>query len=125
MTLNWVVILTEELPSSSHLQEYPRSISNEVASLRYDGGRNHTHNGTSQQAASNRRISYDSNTEFATSLEDSNFLILYIKAEGRVFDLNCRNRMNGMCAAKSVGRYFGKAEISHFPFSRQDVSINS
>lgn len=58
-----------------------------------------------------RRICDDCNAELARDLKEPNLLVLDIEREGRVLDLQRRDRVHGMCAPKCVCRALREAEV--------------
>ena len=66
-----------------------------------------------EESAPEWGIGNDLDTELARGLEQADLLVFYVKRKGRIFDLNCGNRVHGMCAAKCRGGNFGKAEVLH------------
>ena len=56
-----------------------------------------------EEAVPKRRVRDDLDSELARRLEQRGLLVLNVERNGRMFDLDCRDGVHGVCAAKGFG----------------------
>ena len=69
-------------------------------------------------SATKRGIGDNRDAQLAARFQQFNFLIFNVKDKGRIFDLECGDRMDGVRTTKSVGGNFAQTEIFYFSISR-------
>ena len=67
---------------------------------------------SSQQAPAQRSVRDDLDPELAGGFEEGNLLVFDVRGEGRIFNLDDRNRVHSVCAAQGLCADLGKAEVS-------------
>ena len=77
-----------------------------------------THVAAGDETPPEGRVCDDLDPEFSRSLQQSNGVILDVQGEGRVFDLDSRDGMDGMRPTKSQSRDLRESDVFDLPGSR-------
>ena len=76
-----------------------------------------THITASNETPSEGSVCDDLDSEFPRGLHESDSVGLDVQGKSRVFDLDGRNRMNGMCPTKGRSRDLTEPDVSDFSSS--------
>lgn len=94
-----------------------------VVSFVVSGSEYSTHISTSEETTSKRRIRYYRDPKLAGRLEQADLLVLDVKGERRVLNLDCGYRVDGMCTPQSGRGNLREAEILDFALPEYDQSV--
>ena len=80
-----------------------------MVSFVVSGSEYSTHISTGEETTSKRRIRYYRDPKLAGRLEQADLLVLDVKGERRVLDLDCGDRLDGMRTPQSRSGNLGEA----------------